>query len=155
MGRSVLSAYMYVHHMHAWWLERYGWIHTRLWAATLWVLWEAAGALSCWVISSAMGIFLDRLYFRYGIVWIPHCPQTPTRLCLLSAVIHWLWTSLLAWCNPFIYFCFCFLWFEVIYNKSLHSQTTLSNSPLFSSNISWFCVLLLLSWFGDIVKDMV
>lgn len=151
---------MSVHHMHAWWLERYGWIpwnggHTRLWAATLWVLWEAAGALNCWVLSSAMGIFLDHLYCSLrnylNSSLVPRHPPDCSSQCWLFT---WLWRSFFALCNPLICICFCFLWYEVIYNKSLHSPTTLSNSPLFSSSISWFCVLLL-SWFGDIVKDMV
>lgn len=129
---------------------------THGWAATLWGLWEAAGALNCWVLSSAMGIFLDHLYCSLrncsNSSLVPRHPPNCASQCWLFT---WLWRSFFALCNPLICICFCFLWFEVIYNKSLHSPTTLSNLPLFSSSISWFCVLLLLSWFGDIVKDTV
>lgn len=72
--------------------------------------------------------------------------QTSTGLSPRHWLLTWLCRSFSALCDPFVYFCFGFLWFGVVCNKSLHSPTTLSNSPLFSSNISRLCILLLLSW---------
>ena len=133
---------MHVRRMHAWGLRRLGevwadspnWGHTQLWAAMLWVLWEAASALT--VESS-----LQPPPSPHFAVLIIHL-AVEKCLCFMSSIC----LSVYVVIHLSVYVCFCFPWFGVVDGKSLHSPTTLSGSPLFSSNVSWLCILLLLSW---------